>query len=722
MVRLAFRFLVALVVLTGYSASAHISRQSQTGVSTDRRDGYTLVLVNASSKAQLAEARDFIASQGGRIAIVLPPHAIMGWISPDVDSKILGRHGISSIHRSTIDSAPAGFKDRDTQLAIGAFNDVASGRSARRALRESRQKAGPDVGRPGMIDCALPRPPLNRNDVIRNLRLLGAEESVADIQSTVTPQYFSNSDAMDGSVAVAVFLIESNGAIDPNVYTWTQSDQSLAISQVIDGLNWWVDQSRAFNLGRPLQFTLVPYMATNPVCQVPYEPVLHPGTDAGLWISQIMNNMGASAGPTIFERVAAFDRVTRDQNRANWAYSIFIGYNPPPARASFTDGRASWAYIGGPLANVLFHSYGWQLSNIISHESGHIFYACDEYFQPGYQSCSCTCAPEVRSDALNGNCQDLSCTRNSTDCMMRLNEAALCPFTVAQIGWTSAVPKPAPLAPSGLVAGAGSPTEVTLVWQDTTVVEDGFQIERRGGSSAEFNQIGIVGHNSTSYTDGSVLPNTAYAYRVRAFNATGVSSYSNEAPVITPSSTPVLTIGTADLPEATVGVAYSRTLAAVGGKPEFSWLLESGSLPPGVSLAAVGSIVGTPSSAGTFNFVIRVTDANGSSASKAMTLVVKPLAPLAITATQLPRGSVGATYSQNIGASGGQTPYTWSLQSGTLPDGLTLNQAGVVSGTPERPGTTSFVLRLTDAVGANTSATLSITINPSALVLAIDTT
>jgi putative Ig domain-containing protein len=720
MVRLAFRSVLALLVLTAYSASAGTHSQNQSGLSTQGRSGYTLILVETDSKAELAEARDFIASQGGSVAIVLPPHAIMGWINPEVDARLLGHHRIRSIHRATLAIAPAGFRDRGTQIAINAFNDIVSGRTAKRRARESKQQVGPEVGRPGMVDCALPRPAINKDDFIRNLRLLGSEESVPGIQSTVTPQYYSNSDVMDGSVAVALFLVESTGSIDPDVYTWSQADQDSAYSQVLDGLNWWVEQSRAFNLPRPLQFTLVLYDAKNPACRIPYEPVLRSGTDAIFWINQVMSNLGASAGD-VFERVAAFDTALRNQNRTNWAYSMFVAYNPSTARSAFSDGRASWAYLGGPFTVSLFHSFGWQLSRIAMHETGHIFYACDEYFQPGYQVCSCTCAPEVRPNALNGNCQDLTCTRNSTDCMMRFNEAALCPFTVAQIGWTSAVPKPPPTAPSGLVAAASAPTQVSLVWQDTSGVEDGFQIERRGGTSADFSQIGVVPFNFTTYADGNVLPNTAYAYRVRAFNGTGISVFSNEAPVITPASAPLLTIATADLPEATVGVAYGRTLTAIGGKPDFSWLIESGSLPPGILLGQVGSISGTPSSAGVFNFVAKVTDSNSNVATRTLTLTVKSSAPLTITTGQLPRGAVGATYSQSIGASGGQTPYTWSIQSGSLPEGLTLNQGGIISGTPERPGSTSFLLKLTDAVNASISSTLSITINPATLVLAIET-
>jgi hypothetical protein len=719
MVRLLFRPLLALLALTIVSASAGATT-NQAAVSGDPAAGYTLVLVDTSSRAELARARNLIVSLGGRVAIVLPPHSIMGWISRDLDSRILGRYGIRSIHRSPIGSPPSGFADRETQIAINAFNDIASGRSGRRRLRESRQKAGPEAGRPGMVDCAIPRPPIDKDEFISNLRLLGAEESVLGIQSTITPQFAGNTDVMDGNVAIAIFLVESAGGIDPNIYSWSQADQDIARSQVIDGLNWWVEQSRAFNLPRPLQFTPIFYDANNPACQIPYEPVIRSGTDATAWVTHIMGNLGATRG-NVFERVAAFDRVIRDQNHADWAYSMFIAYNPSPARTSFSDGRSSWAYIGGPYVVSLFRSFGWSLSRIASHEAGHIFYACDEYFQPGYQTCSCTCAPEVRPEALNGNCEDLSCTRASTECMMRLNELALCPFTVAQIGWTLAVPKPAPADPSGLVASATSPTQVTLVWQDTSEVEDGFQIERRGGTSAEFSQIGVVSVNLASYTDTSVLPNTAYAYRVRAFNGTGVSAFTNEAPVITPLTPSALSIGTTELPVATVGVAYSRTLSAAGGKPDFAWLIESGSLPPGLSLAQTGSISGTPATAGTFNFVVRVTDGNADSATKALTLIAKPSAPLTITQTQLPRGSVGTPYSQSIGASGGQTPYTWSIQSGNLPDGLTLNQGGIISGTPERAVSTSFVLRLTDAVNVSVSSTLSLTVNPVAQLLLIET-
>src|SRR5205085_2224806 len=335
----------------------------------------------------------------------------------------------------------------------------------------------------------------------------------------------------------------------------------------------------------------------DPACQVPYEPILHPASDAIFWIDKIMTNLGASDGD-IFSRVGAFDEALRQQRHTDWAYSIFVAYNPSGTATSFTDHRASWAYLGGPYVQTLFRSFGWPLSRVVSHETGHIFYACDEYFQPGYQTCSCSCAPEIRREATNGNCQDASCTQNSTACMMRLNELALCPHTAAQIGWINQVPPPPPTAPASLVATPTSPTEVTLVWQDTSAGSDGaaqgFQIERRGGTSAEFTLLATTPTTSPRFTDGTALPNTAYAYRVRAFNISGQSGYSNEVPVITPTVAPSLTIGTTSMPDATVAVAYDRALVASGGRPDYLWIVDSSALPTGLTRAQAGNISGTP--------------------------------------------------------------------------------------------------------------------------------
>ncbi|HKS40502.1 MAG TPA: hypothetical protein VJX74_07785, partial [Blastocatellia bacterium] len=80
--------LIAIISIPAYS---HPEIEARSPV--EWMKGYTLVLVDARSKSELADARDFIIAQGGTVAVVLPPHAILGWITPEVSSKIVGRHG-----------------------------------------------------------------------------------------------------------------------------------------------------------------------------------------------------------------------------------------------------------------------------------------------------------------------------------------------------------------------------------------------------------------------------------------------------------------------------------------------------------------------------------------------------------------------------------------------------------------------------------------------------
>ena len=75
-------------------------------------------------------------------------------------------------------------------------------------------------------------------------------------------------------------------------------------------------------------------------------------------------------------------------------------------------------------------------------------------------------------------------------------------------------------------SGAG---ELEATWMDNSSNEDGFEIERREGTTQAYTQIAIVGANVTSYNDSGLVDGETYCYRVSAFNAAGSSPYSNEA-------------------------------------------------------------------------------------------------------------------------------------------------------------------------------------------------
>src|SRR5207249_4705235 len=105
----------------------------------------------------------------------------------------------------------------------------------------------------------------------------------------------------------------------------------------------------------------------------------------------------------------------------------------------------------------------------------------------------------------------------------------------------------------------------------------------------------------------------------------------------------------------TVGTAYNQSIAATGGTLPYAWSVESGALPPGLSLSASGVISGAPSVAGSYTFTIRVTAASNSTASQSFSLTIAPQAGVSTAAFLFPdRGgfsatSAGASSSINIG-------------------------------------------------------------------------
>ncbi|MDT5156210.1 MAG: trimeric autotransporter adhesin [Acidobacteriota bacterium] len=91
-----------------------------------------------------------------------------------------------------------------------------------------------------------------------------------------------------------------------------------------------------------------------------------------------------------------------------------------------------------------------------------------------------------------------------------------------------------PVAPSGLLAEAVSPSQIRLTWTDNSPDEEGFRIERRqGAGSTDFVQIRQVGSDINNFLNTGLAPQTSYTYRVRAFNEGGESDYSNEATATT---------------------------------------------------------------------------------------------------------------------------------------------------------------------------------------------
>jgi hypothetical protein len=134
-----------------------------------------------------------------------------------------------------------------------------------------------------------------------------------------------------------------------------------------------------------------------------------------------------------------------------------------------------------------------------------------------------------------------------------------------------------------------------------------------------------------------------------------------------------------------VGVPYSSNLSTTGGLPPYSFSV-AGSLPSGLTLnPSTGEIAGTPNTPGTFSFTPQVMDASGNQdrntvQSQCDIAVTTPPTPLAL-ACPTPNDEEGVRYSSSLVATGGAPPYVFSITSGSLPPGLSLNPAsGAIRG------------------------------------------
>ncbi len=184
-----------------------------------------------------------------------------------------------------------------------------------------------------------------------------------------------------------------------------------------------------------------------------------------------------------------------------------------------------------------------------------------------------------------------------------------------------------------------------------------------------------------------------------------------------------LVILTDTLDRLTTGQAFAQTLQAFGGIAPYTWTLLAGTLPTGLTLAAASGILSGTTTATTFNanLTFEVTDHRGVSATAALNLLLNNT--LTIVTAVLPMVTPGQSYTLQMEAEGGQSPYTWALASGSpaLPGGFTLSSTGLLSGaTSLQSYNQNVILQVTDSASNSVSGSFNLLIGQTSGLL-IDT-
>ena len=191
-------------------------------------------------------------------------------------------------------------------------------------------------------------------------------------------------------------------------------------------------------------------------------------------------------------------------------------------------------------------------------------------------------------------------------------------------------------------------------------------------------------------------------------NSVGSGSPPPPPPVPAPATAPSIT--TATLPEASVGNSYSTKFAASGGGAQ-SWSIVAGSLPAGLLLAGNGQVSGTPQTAGTASFTVKVS-ANGASSQKQFTLAVSPALQISAPDSQL--GEVAIPLTISLNAAGGSAPYRWEITQGSFPTHVGFigdqgnGSTATIKGVPADAGSFSLTFKVTDVRGRNTVHTITL--------------
>lgn len=186
---------------------------------------------------------------------------------------------------------------------------------------------------------------------------------------------------MLGKIAVTPVFLESNGQIDPSTENWTTEHKTAVLNNIQTGLNWWKQLLATKSSVHTLDFVIDQTFITSPA-PTPYEPIARTSNAYSDWVSQFLVDQGFAQSTQLDTNIRSFNNSQRLKLGTDWSFTIFVVNSQNDGDGTFAPGGSfdrAFSFAGG-LFEVVPST---RPASTFTHETGHMFWARDEYIGGG---------------------------------------------------------------------------------------------------------------------------------------------------------------------------------------------------------------------------------------------------------------------------------------------------------------------------------------------------